>query len=117
MYLWIYPLTGLVVILTLVLVFALLSVTLSSQEVGGYDHSPFECGVMPYSTSYSPFYVQFYCMSVIFLVFDVEVVILLPMVEGSFPEVSGIVFWLLAYLLLFTGLLVEIGYGSLEWKL
>nr|ACF40951.2 NADH dehydrogenase subunit 3 [Pthirus pubis] len=114
---WIYPFMGLVVVVALVAVFAFLSVTLSSQEVEGYDHSPFECGVMPYSTSYSPFYVQFYCMSVIFLVFDVEIVILLPMVEASLPEVSGVVFWLLTFLLLFMGLLIEIGYGSLEWKL
>nr|YP_009130409.1 NADH dehydrogenase subunit 3 [Anemina euscaphys]AJW76289.1 NADH dehydrogenase subunit 3 [Anemina euscaphys] len=81
--------------------------------------SPFECGFDPVGSSRIPFSLRFFLLAVIFVVFDVEIVLLFPavMVVGS----SWV--WLSSYLvlfvflvLLFGGVIHEWREGSLEWE-
>nr|YP_008757601.1 NADH dehydrogenase subunit 3 [Occasjapyx japonicus]AEV44866.1 NADH dehydrogenase subunit 3 [Occasjapyx japonicus] len=79
--------------------------------------SPFECGFDPKASARMPFSLQFFLIAVIFLVFDVEITLLLPMTvilpqtsPNSWATVS-IVF--IAILML--GLLHEWNQGSLSW--
>nr|VFU96086.1 NADH dehydrogenase subunit 3 [Proasellus coiffaiti] len=80
--------------------------------------SPFECGFSPVSTSRLPFSLRFFVIAVIFLVFDVEIVLLLPL--SSSWEISAMSFWTLSYLfflaILLVGVMYEWSYGALSWK-
>nr|YP_010261326.1 NADH dehydrogenase subunit 3 [Gomphus vulgatissimus]UIB40233.1 NADH dehydrogenase subunit 3 [Gomphus vulgatissimus] len=79
--------------------------------------SPFECGFDPFSTARIPFSLRFFLIAVIFLIFDVEIALLLPMMF-TLP-VSEINNWILVsmifLLILLIGLYHEWNQGALEW--
>nr|YP_009975990.1 NADH dehydrogenase subunit 3 [Scyllarides haanii]QNK05434.1 NADH dehydrogenase subunit 3 [Scyllarides haanii] len=80
--------------------------------------SPFECGFDPNGSARIPFSLRFFLIAVIFLIFDVEITLLLPLVSISdfsdifFYSVTGLSF--LAILLF--GLYFEWYSGALEWS-
>lgn len=70
--------------------------------------SPFECGFDPAGIRRLPFCMKFFLVRIIFLVFDVEVTLILPLVY-AYAQVSGFL------VLLVAGLLYEWSYGGLHW--
>nr|QOY44580.1 NADH dehydrogenase subunit 3 [Solenaia oleivora] len=81
--------------------------------------SPFECGFDPMGSSRVPFSLRFFLLAVIFVVFDVEIVLLFPavMVVGSpLMWIGGCVTLLFFLVLLFGGVVHEWREGSLEWE-
>nr|YP_010610655.1 NADH dehydrogenase subunit 3 [Cirrothauma murrayi]WAP91410.1 NADH dehydrogenase subunit 3 [Cirrothauma murrayi] len=79
--------------------------------------SPFECGFDPHSQTRSPFSMRFFLLSVIFLIFDIEIILLMPIVinimnSPSIPQTSSAMIFLLILLL---GLIHEWNQGSLNW--
>nr|ATL76498.1 NADH dehydrogenase subunit 3 [Stylotermes sp. Chi-131] len=80
--------------------------------------SPFECGFDPKDSARLPFSSRFFLIAVIFMIFDVEIALLLPMPITM--TTSNMKTWLtisvLFLLILIVGLYHEWNQGSLEWK-
>nr|YP_010868511.1 NADH dehydrogenase subunit 3 [Apatetica glabra]WGU20044.1 NADH dehydrogenase subunit 3 [Apatetica glabra] len=81
--------------------------------------SPFECGFDPKSSSRLPFSLQFFLIAVIFLIFDVEITLLVPMIitmkiSNMISYFSIMVFFLFILLM---GLYHEWNQGSLNWAI
>jgi len=72
--------------------------------------SSYECGFEPCGSSRLPFCMKFFLLAIIFLVFDVEISLLIPCLYSS-------LFALTFLFLLLLGLLHEYCYGGLDWIL
>nr|AEP27486.1 NADH dehydrogenase subunit 3 [Sitona lineatus] len=79
--------------------------------------SPFECGFDPKNSARMPFSLQFFLIAVIFIIFDVELTLLLPMIMAM--KISNISFYsliiLMFILILLFGLYHEWNQGALNW--
>jgi group I intron endonuclease len=77
--------------------------------------SAYECGFSPiYGQTRSPFHVQFYLVGILFLIFDLEILLLYP-IAVSLYQVSAYGFWIFVIFLviLTVGFVLEIGSGVL----
>nr|YP_008815289.1 NADH dehydrogenase subunit 3 [Oncocephalus breviscutum]AGO28006.1 NADH dehydrogenase subunit 3 [Oncocephalus breviscutum] len=79
--------------------------------------SPFECGFDPKSSSRMPFSIQFFLIAVLFLIFDIEIVIILPLIITL--KISTLKMWFMTIstftMILLMGLYHEWNNGVLEW--
>nr|AQP29496.1 NADH dehydrogenase subunit 3 [Procornitermes araujoi] len=80
--------------------------------------SPFECGFDPKNSARLPFSSRFFLIAVIFMIFDVEIALLLPMpiTMLSSNMKSWMTISLIFLLILIIGLYHEWNQGSLEWS-
>nr|QVL29336.1 NADH dehydrogenase subunit 3 [Ceratitis punctata] len=80
--------------------------------------SPFECGFDPKSSSRLPFSLRFFLITIIFLIFDVEIALILPMI--LIITISNILMWsitsIVFILILIIGLYHEWNQGMLNWS-
>nr|YP_011021917.1 NADH dehydrogenase subunit 3 [Argas vulgaris]WQM44084.1 NADH dehydrogenase subunit 3 [Argas vulgaris] len=78
--------------------------------------SPFECGFDPFSASRLPFSLRFFMITIIFLIFDIEIIILLPLpITSSIPNWNYPVIYISIILIILFGLLYEWKKGMIEW--
>nr|YP_010233739.1 NADH dehydrogenase subunit 3 [Oryctes rhinoceros]QSZ78108.1 NADH dehydrogenase subunit 3 [Oryctes rhinoceros]WAT94178.1 NADH dehydrogenase subunit 3 [Oryctes rhinoceros]WAT94191.1 NADH dehydrogenase subunit 3 [Oryctes rhinoceros] len=79
--------------------------------------SPFECGFDPKSSSRMPFSIQFFLIAVIFLIFDVEIALLIPiiLIMQSTNMVTYFAVTLFFLIILLAGLYHEWNQGALNW--
>nr|ASM41828.1 NADH dehydrogenase subunit 3 [Olenecamptus subobliteratus] len=79
--------------------------------------SPFECGFDPKNSARLPFSLQFFLIAVIFLIFDVEITLLFPLILTL--KISNIMHYTMIssffILILILGLLHEWNQGALNW--
>nr|YP_009185820.1 NADH dehydrogenase subunit 3 [Dacrila fallax]ALO70501.1 NADH deshydrogenase subunit 3 [Dacrila fallax] len=81
--------------------------------------SPFECGFDPKSSARMPFSLQFFLIAVIFLIFDVEITLLIPFILILKISSIKIYFMTLTFfiLVLLLGLYHEWNQGALNWTI
>lgn len=113
----------LLILLTIINLFIIILIIIILNYISKksfYDkekNSPFECGFDPKSSSRAPFSLQFFLIAIIFLVFDVEIILLMPIVkiiENS--RIPQLIFSANAFLLiLFIGFFHEWKQGALKW--
>nr|YP_009992019.1 NADH dehydrogenase subunit 3 [Asarcornis scutulata]QNN84945.1 NADH dehydrogenase subunit 3 [Asarcornis scutulata] len=79
--------------------------------------SPYECGFDPLGSARLPFSIRFFLVAILFLLFDLEIALLLPLpwaIQLQSPLLT--LTWTAAILLLLTlGLAYEWVQGGLEW--
>nr|YP_010414486.1 NADH dehydrogenase subunit 3 [Nepsalus decorosus]URT60639.1 NADH dehydrogenase subunit 3 [Nepsalus decorosus] len=80
-------------------------------------NSPFECGFDPKCSARMPFSLHFFLIAIIFLIFDVEIALLLPIM--IIMKMSNLFAWMLTatffIFILLVGLYHEWNQGALEW--
>nr|QZZ18238.1 NADH dehydrogenase subunit 3 [Alebroides salicis] len=107
------------VIFTLSLAVMLLVSTISKKSlIETQKSTPFECGFNPLSNKRIPFSIHFFLIAVIFLIFDIEIIIILPMVltiNFSFFHI-WLITSILFLLILILGLYYEWLNGLLNWS-
>nr|YP_001425553.1 NADH dehydrogenase subunit 3 [Dosidicus gigas]ABK15527.1 NADH dehydrogenase subunit 3 [Dosidicus gigas]ABS76290.1 NADH dehydrogenase subunit 3 [Dosidicus gigas]ACH87601.1 NADH dehydrogenase subunit 3 [Dosidicus gigas]ACH87609.1 NADH dehydrogenase subunit 3 [Dosidicus gigas]ACH87617.1 NADH dehydrogenase subunit 3 [Dosidicus gigas] len=108
----------LTILLIVNLVLLLLGLTINKRSYMDREkNSPFECGFDPSIHTRAPFSMRFFLLAVIFLIFDVEIILLMPLTMNimkantHWPLTSSIIF----LLILLLGLFHEWNQGSLNW--
>nr|QUT09651.1 NADH dehydrogenase subunit 3 [Euprosopia sp. PH-2020] len=107
-------------IMVITIIVMLLASILSKKSIVDREKSsPFECGFDPKSSSRLPFSLRFFMITIIFLIFDVEIALILPMV--LIIEMSNLLMWsttaIIFMIILIVGLYHEWNQGMLEWTM
>jgi len=108
-----------IIILIITIIVILLATFLSKKTIIDREKSsPFECGFDPINYSRLPFSLRFFLIAVIFLIFDVEIALILPII--IIIKTSNLLNWsitsLFFIIILLLGLYHEWNQGALEWN-
>nr|YP_009919032.1 NADH dehydrogenase subunit 3 [Norellisoma spinimanum]QMP96625.1 NADH dehydrogenase subunit 3 [Norellisoma spinimanum] len=109
---------SLFILLISVMVMLLASILSKKMIVDREKASPFECGFDPKSSSRLPFSLRFFLITIIFLIFDVEIALILPII--MIIKFSNLMVWtitsIIFILILLLGLYHEWNQGMLNWS-
>nr|YP_010557033.1 NADH dehydrogenase subunit 3 [Ogcogaster segmentator]UYS92704.1 NADH dehydrogenase subunit 3 [Ogcogaster segmentator] len=106
-----------IIIIISIIVMLLASILSKKSFYDREKNSPFECGFDPKCSARMPFSLHFFLIAIIFLIFDVEIALLLPVIV--ILKFSNLMAWMLTsiffLLILLIGLFHEWNQGALEW--
>nr|YP_010371920.1 NADH dehydrogenase subunit 3 [Peleteria iavana]UOX27100.1 NADH dehydrogenase subunit 3 [Peleteria iavana] len=109
---------SLIIMLISMLVMFLASIISKKSIIDREKSSPFECGFDPKSSSRLPFSLRFFLITIIFLIFDVEIALILPII--LIIKFSNLLMWSISssifILILLLGLYHEWNQGMLNWS-
>nr|YP_010852983.1 NADH dehydrogenase subunit 3 [Tagiades japetus]WGM81162.1 NADH dehydrogenase subunit 3 [Tagiades japetus] len=96
----------------------ILSMILSKKSLKDREKcSPFECGFDPKSSARNPFSLHFFLITVIFLIFDVEIALIFPMIYTF--KMTNLIVWsktiIFFLIFLLIGLYHEWNQNMLNW--
>lgn len=90
--------------------------SLSHSFIDRQKRSTYECGFEPYVFTRNNFYLQFYIIALLFILFDIETVFLLPWCFlGSLLTFSSFIFLIIFFFILTLGFVLEYLNQSLIW--
>ncbi len=115
------------VLIQLVIALVIATVILGASHLFGQrahksaiKDSPYECGMLTQGEAHPRFAVKFYLTAMLFIIFDIEVVFMIPwvMIYREFLHIGiPILMPMLVFLaVLVVGLAYEIKKGALEWE-
>nr|QXG19418.1 NADH dehydrogenase subunit 3 [Drosophila navojoa] len=111
-------LIALIIMMISFIVMLLASILSKKTLVDREKSSPFECGFDPKSSSRLPFSLRFFLITIIFLIFDVEIALILPMI--IIFKMSNLLIWMITsfifIIILLIGLYHEWNQGMLNWS-
>nr|AAP73608.1 NADH dehydrogenase subunit 4 [Cinnyris abbotti buchenorum]AAP73611.1 NADH dehydrogenase subunit 4 [Cinnyris sovimanga aldabrensis]AAP73617.1 NADH dehydrogenase subunit 4 [Cinnyris sovimanga sovimanga]AAP73609.1 NADH dehydrogenase subunit 4 [Cinnyris abbotti buchenorum]AAP73610.1 NADH dehydrogenase subunit 4 [Cinnyris abbotti buchenorum] len=103
--------------LTLSIALTLLNFWLAQMTPDSEKLSPYECGFDPLGSARLPFSIRFFLVAILFLLFDLEIALLLPLpwaIQLQSPTTTLALASSLLFLLTL-GLIYEWVQGGLEW--
>nr|QOJ44753.1 NADH dehydrogenase subunit 3 [Allobates crombiei] len=103
--------------LTIAILLAVVSFWLPLVSPDSEKVSPYECGFDPLGSARLPYSMRFFLIAILFLLFDLEIALLLPTPWATqLHSPSLVILWALVILLLLTlGFIYEWLQGGLEW--
>nr|YP_010702002.1 NADH dehydrogenase subunit 3 [Brachytarsina amboinensis]WCL18790.1 NADH dehydrogenase subunit 3 [Brachytarsina amboinensis]WHN64465.1 NADH dehydrogenase subunit 3 [Brachytarsina amboinensis] len=106
-------------IMMLTIFLMMISFILSKKSIMDREKmTPFECGFDPKSSSRMPFSLRFFLITIMFLIFDVEITLMLPMSPTIY--ISNLLEWtytsIIFIIILLIGLYHEWNQGMLNWS-
>nr|YP_009915372.1 NADH dehydrogenase subunit 3 [Nysius fuscovittatus]QLF99805.1 NADH dehydrogenase subunit 3 [Nysius fuscovittatus] len=106
---------AMIISMSLMIMCTIISKTMSMDRE---KMSPFECGFDPKSSARMPFSIQFFLIAVLFLIFDIEIAIIMPMMITM--KTSNLMMWTMTIsmfiITLTLGLYYEWKTNMLEWS-
>nr|UZZ43915.1 NADH dehydrogenase subunit 3 [Ecnomus sp. XG-2021] len=105
---------------TISMLIFLISMMISKKSMYNINKmSPFECGFNPINMKRIPFSMHFFLITILFLIFDIEITIILPFI--MLFKLNNILMINLTFnlfiIILFIGLMHEWNQGILNWKI
>nr|YP_009139860.1 NADH dehydrogenase subunit 3 [Galeruca daurica]AKG49882.1 NADH dehydrogenase subunit 3 [Galeruca daurica] len=106
-----------IIYLILILLTTILNLISKKSFYDREKSSPFECGFDPKTSARLPFSLHFFLIAIIFLIFDVEITLLLPLIVTM--KISNIfnysIILIIFIFILLWGLFHEWNQGALNW--
>nr|YP_010324982.1 NADH dehydrogenase subunit 3 [Amblyomma testudinarium]UNO54293.1 NADH dehydrogenase subunit 3 [Amblyomma testudinarium]BCG44738.1 NADH dehydrogenase subunit 3 [Amblyomma testudinarium]BCG67059.1 NADH dehydrogenase subunit 3 [Amblyomma testudinarium]BCG67072.1 NADH dehydrogenase subunit 3 [Amblyomma testudinarium]BCG67085.1 NADH dehydrogenase subunit 3 [Amblyomma testudinarium] len=111
MYVYMY-----IIFIILILIFMLFMIIFFKNTKSKEKLSPFECGFDPFSLSRVPFSLKFFFIAIIFLIFDVEIIIIMPYPILLFNKSFSLMLsFMMINLIIMFGLFFEWKNGMIDW--
>nr|ATD52979.1 NADH dehydrogenase subunit 3 [Exitianus sp. EMHAU-2015-Zz05232005] len=106
------------IIMLLMVILSVLITAISKKVILDTQKStPFECGFNPMSYTRLPFSIHFFMIAVIFLIFDIEIIMIMPMIITT--KTTNMIYWTTTcvsfIIILIMGMFHEWMNGMITW--
>nr|WRK21485.1 NADH dehydrogenase subunit 3 [Nelidina sp. n.] len=108
-----------IIILIMSMIMLIILLVSKKKIIDMQKSTPFECGFNPMSYARIPFSIHFFLIAVIFLIFDIEIIMIMPIIMSM--KTSMLFYWMISslalMLILLIGLIHEWKMGMIKWTI